>query len=50
MASTKKVLHLIITHSYFVDFIAELAGGNYKSEYIYIYIYAGYCAITAVAH
>ena len=42
MASTKRVLHLIVTHGYFVENIAEFAGGKYG--------HADYCGITAVAH
>ena len=42
MASTKKVLHLIVTHAYFVGNIAEITGGKYGE--------IDYCSITAVAY
>ena len=42
MASTIKELIKIVTHGFFVENIAEFAGGKYG--------HADYCGITAVAH
>ena len=41
-SSPKKVLHIIVTHAYFVEHVSDISGGNTGN--------VDYCAITALAH